>query len=150
MADSNRSGRSLGTALASAVAANVAGVWLFLSVLDGLPELSRSWNIRFSLAFPAIVAAVASAVTYEALIRVAGRLSRTLPVDAVHVRSRTQAQLMLAASTGAGLMLGLILQSTVPTESWDLLVRAAVGMFWGFACGMLSASLVWLARRAAR
>jgi hypothetical protein len=147
MADSSRSGRSLGTAITSAVAANVAGVWLFLIVLDMLPQLSRASGIRLSLAFPAIVAAVASAIAYEVIIRAAGRLRRSRPVDAVHVHSFTQAQLMLAASTGAGLMLGLILQSTGPTESWGLFLSAMLGLFWGFACGVLSASLVWLARR---
>jgi hypothetical protein len=147
VADSTRSGRALGTAITSAVASNVGGVWLFLTLLDALPQLSRSSGIRFSLALPAVSAAVASALAYEVLIRLIGRLRRSRPVDAAQVRAGTQAQLMLAASTGAGLMLGLILQSTAPTESWDLFVRACLGMFWGFACGILSASLVWLVRR---
>ena len=148
MADSSRSGRSLGAALASAVAANVAGVWLFLTMLDALPQLSQATGIRLSLAAPAIAAAIASAAAYEVILRTVAGLRRARSGDAMHVHSFTQAQLMLAASTGAGLMVGLIEQSTGPTESWGLLLGATIGAFWGFACGLLSATLVWVARRA--
>jgi hypothetical protein len=148
MADSSRSGRALGTAITSAIAANVAGAWLFLTVLDVLPRLSQAWGVPLPLAFPAIVGSVASALAYEAIIRAAGRLRRARPADSVHVRRFTQAQLMLAASSGAGLMLGLILQSTQPTESWGLLLSAMLGVFWGFAAGILSATLVFLLARA--
>jgi len=150
VADSSRSGRSLGTVAASAVAANVAGVWLFLAVLDALPRLSRASGIRLSLAFPAILGATASALAFELIVRAMARLRQRHPVDTVHVRRFAQAQVMLAASTGAGMMLGLILQSTGPTESFDLITRALVGAFWGFSCGMLSATLVWVLAKAFR